>query len=596
MDSSPGSAEDQPFRIIGLSTNKIFGQAATWTLTVKGRGKEQGPLSSRDVMDLWEDPEDVWVRIVVVKDGVPTEVLFGLMNTVTESMTRDGAGARNETYTLTGQDFHKVFDRTQLYINIHENAGQLPIIPLYDAVSENLIGTPDEVMSVLLRAWLGNNGVADKQWALPQSLGGKFFFDLLGLDFGDLRGNIFDPSLYSPDQMMGRSLWQTMTEYSNGMLNEMYTETFEDVPFDRNRPPRPRLTLRERPFPTRDKNNRSWEDLLTHDLGLGDIKARNMSKGAPESRFNYWLLDSKGLVGDGLGTLMQIQQASNRELGVPGSAPIYNIEDIRRHGFRKFTQSTRYFPFREDPKWLTHSARWLQMLHDWYAVAPFELSGTLTTTSIFPGIRIGHRVREARRGGSSIVYYVEGVTQNWQFPAAGSTTLNLTRGEAEGKHLLDMVYDKITGSGTGALDSMLEAATGLVVGTPLGDAVPHGSGPRLDKAVGQVKTAERIYLDTQGVTVDDQQHIARGELTGKHEEDIPDLRPADLPDQQTTLEQEILVGRAEPRERTQGGNLTQRELESGRRLPALEPTDNETENADLTRDQQDLKWRRRRQR
>ncbi len=587
MDSTPGSAKEQPFHIIGLNTAKSFGRAGTWTLTVKGRNGE-------DVQALWDDPEDVWVRIVVIKDGSPAEVMFGLMNTVTESMTRGADGARNVTYMLNGLDFHKVFDKTQLHINIHENAGQLPIIPLYNAVSESLIGTPNEILSILLKAWLGNNGLADKQWALPSGLGASFFFDLLGLDFGDLRGKIFDPALYSPDQMMGRSLWQVMTEYSNGMLNEMYTTTYEEVPFDANRPPRPRLTLRERPFPVHDKGNRSWEDLPTHDLGLGDIKTRRMSKGAPESRYNYWLLDAKGLTGDGLGVQLQIQQASNREKGVPGSGTIYNIEDIRQHGFRKFMQSTRYFPFREDPKWFAHASRWLQMLHDWYAVAPFELSGTLSTTSMFPSIQIGQRVREARRGGGPIVYYVEGVTNDWQFPGAGTTALNLTRGETEGRPLLDMVYDRITGSGVSAFDTAQEAATGLIEGTSLGSDIPHGSGPRLDRAVGQIKTAERIYLARQGHVVDDQQHITRGELTGKQDDDVPDLRPADLPDQQVSLEDEILVGRAKPRERTQGGSLSQRELESGRPMPTLEPKDNSTENADLTRDQQDDKWRRRR--
>ena len=111
------------------------------------------------------------------------------------------------------------------------------------------------------------------------------------MDFQECRGKIYDPALYSPDQMMGKSLWSVLEEYSNGMLNEMYT--VESTIFGHR--PKPQLVLRERPFPSDDKKRRSWIALTTHFMHPGDVKGRQMSKGAPESRFNYWLLDAKGL-------------------------------------------------------------------------------------------------------------------------------------------------------------------------------------------------------------------------------------------------------------------------------------------------------------
>ncbi len=585
VDSSPGERPDQPFRIVGYTTDKAFGgNPGTWTLTVKGR-------NGTDVQRLWQDPEDVWVRIVAVKNGEPHEVMFGLMNTVTDGMTRGTDGARSVTYTLSGFDWHKVLTSTTLYINIHENAGRLPIIPLYNAVSENLIGPPEKIVKTLIDAWIGNNGVADKQWALPASLAGGYLYDLLELDFGELRGQMYDPALYSPDQMMGKSLWQTLQEYSNGMLNELYTTTFEDAPFDANTLPSPTLTLRERPFPSKDKGHRSWDALITHELKPGDIKGRQMSRGAPESRFNYWLLDASGLVGNGLGVQMQIQQAAGMEKGLPGSAPIYNIEDIRRHGFRKFQQSTRYFPFREDLKWLTHSAQWLKLLHDWYVVAPFELSGTLSCSQVFPGIRIGHRAIEKRKTGEDVTYYVEGVSQSWQYPNNGLTTLRCTRGEFADEDLLDIAYERVSSGEANALDSAIEAAVGLVLDTPLGNEVPHGSGPKLDLAVGQVDTAERLYLKRRGKVTADQTHIRRGEVDNVDEGRTRVLRPADLPDQTVSHDDEILVGRSKPRERRQGGNLTQDELERGVRLPVKESQVAATEPSKEPADQAQLRWR-----
>lgn len=585
VSGASGGDGPQPFRIVGLNTQKMFGgQPGTWTLTVKGR---QGT----DVMRLWPDPEDVWVRIVIVKNGAPTEVMFGLMNTVTENLTRGPQGERSVVYTLQGLDFHKVLTSTQLYINIHENAGQLPIIPLYSAVSENIIGSPDQVLRTVINAWLGNNGVADKQWALPKSLGGGFFFDLLHLDFQECRGRIFDPALYNPDQMMGRTLWQTLEEYANGLLNELYTNTFEDTPWAGDPKPRPQLVLRERPFPTDNKGRSSWESLKTHRLAPGDVKGRKMTRGAPESRFNYWLLDSKGLIGDGMSAQLQIQQAATREKGVPGSAPIYNMDDVRKHGFRRFMQGTRYFPFREDPQWFTHSARWLQLLHDWYIVAPYELSGTLQASAVFPAIRVGHRLLEARKIGAEVTYYVEGVSHDWQYPGPGLTTLNLTRGEFADEDLLALAYNQY--SGLGSLLSAAQEAVDLVTGTALGAAVPTGSGPRLDRSVGQIDTPERLYLQQRGKNQGDQTRITRGELQSPDPSRVRQLKPSDLPDQQVSDEAEIAVGRAQPRPRKEGGNLTQRELESGVRLPVKErgiaPVESSKETASEARD----RWRKR---
>jgi hypothetical protein len=583
FDAKP---DDQPFHIVSLSTHKSFGGSpGTWALTVKTR-------ANVDLLRLWQDPEDVWVRIVVVKNGVPNEVMLGLVSTITEDLTRGDQGQRSLTYTIQGLDFHKVLTQTQLYINIHENAGALPIIPLYNAMAENLIGAPNETLENIMWGWLGNNGVADKQWRMPGSLGGGYFFDLLTLDFQECRGKIYDPALYNPDQWMGRSLWDTLEEYSNGLLNELYTQSgFEDVPYEVAQLPDPHLTLRERPFPTTDKGRSDWEDVRTHELKAGDVHGRNISRGAPESRFNYWLLEADGLIGDGLGVQLEIQQAAEVGRGQPGSAPIYNLDDIRKHGFRRFSQRSRYFPFREEIEWLHHSAKWLKMLHDWYVVVPYELAGSLDTTSIFPRIRIGQRVTEKRKDGVDVTYYVEGVSHTWQYPGPGQTTLNVTRGEYGDEDLLEVAYGRISEPKGSPLDNAIEEAVGLVTNTALGAAVPTGSGPRLDRAVGQVDTAERLYLRNRG-KIDDQQHIKRGELRSPPGDRRRRLRPADLPDQQVPVRDEILVGNAEERERKQGGNLTQRELESGIRLPVREEGITQTESSRLTVDEQRARRRR----
>lgn len=573
----------QPARLVGVNTGKRFGSSpGTFTLTLKARG-------GTDVLRLWPDPEDVWVRVVAVKDGKPVEVLFGLLNTVTENLTRNPDGSRNITYTLTGVDWQKVLTSTQLYINIHEHAGDLPMIPLYDALSNAILGTPSAVCEALLVSWLGNNGVGDKQWALPQSLGGGYLFDLLQLDFQTTRGMIKDPALYSPDQMMGKSLWSVLEEYSNGVLNELFATT-NDSGFVADGKPKPMLVLRERPFPTKDKGSRPYNALRIHVLAPGDVKTRSMSRGAPESRYNYWLLDAKGIVGDGLAAQAEMQLETGAEHGEPGGAPIYNVDDVRKHGFRRFIQETRYFPFRDDASWYQEAARWLHMLHDWYAVSPFEQNGSLATTSLLPEIRIGDRVVESRADGSSVTYYVEGVTHDWHYPETGATTLNLTRGEYSDAELLAQVYERVDA----ATWNMITRATGLFSGGPLAATVPTGSGPRLDRITGQLDTPEREFMRRQGALDGQGTNEAEGEPQNPQPGHIERVSEGDLPDQQVSEKVAIATGTASPRPRTQGGNLTQRELEAGIPLPEQELHVGAPETSEETSDQKLARWRKRR--
>jgi hypothetical protein len=570
VDSNPDLGKNQPFRITGFTTTKRFGSnPGTFTINAKSH-------TGVDLLRLWRDPEDVWVRITVFKNGEPFDVMFGLMNTVTEVVDRGEDGTRSVTYQINGFDFQKVFLKTETFINIHEHAGDLPAITLYDAVGKGLIGRPNNIVKTLIDAWLGNEGVGDKQWRFPKSLGGRFFYDALVMDFDeDLRGKIFEPALLSPMTYQGQKLWQLLEEYSNGLLNELFTELDWEFSATQNFV-RPHLVLRERPFPVKD-DHKKWDALQTHYLGMQAIHRRQVSRGAPESRFNYWLIDGKGLLGNGLATLKMIQDAAAKGKGVPGSAPIYDIESIRQHGLRRWQNATRYLPFREDMDLLLHSASWLKIIHDWYSVAPYELSGTITTTELFPYIHIGRRLIEGRRDGNEVTYYIEGVTQNWNYPGPGSTTVNVTRGEYADEDLLeDIVYKRLTGE-VQALDTMIEAATGLqAAANVLANNVPTGSGVQLDKMVGQVDTPERLYLKQQGF-MQSNTAIKRGELTYQ-EDKVARVRSGDLRDQQ-------LPRYAQPMTpRRKAGVLTQEELEAGVRLPVQEIGQHEVDRATLSED------------
>ena len=477
--------------ITAFQSDKQLGAASgSWSLTVKKARQTPDSALRAGPRGLWRDPEDVWVRIKVVVDGQIIDTVLGLVDSVAESVMRSGSGARNETYTITGRDIGKIFETTELFVNFFHD----PSRPLraqgavVATLSEQLVGTPAHFVRVLLETWLGNDGAAETPWLMPQGLGGGPFFSPAIVSSSGLAGSssrltlegagmtgiqamrreengeAIAPTLMQIDQAGGK-LWDTMQEWSNGTLNEMWVDLapasgagladLESLV--------PTLTLRERPFPTREEGGRTtnhtkWDQLLTHTLELGDVKDRKVSKGGAGQRFNYWKLQISGMGSEGFNVDEILQRGVDGvESGHPGNIPIFNTDSIARHGVRMYNQTTKFIPFlyrtradeadgdavREQSRlglsFFQIAAGWLKKLHDWFVIAPYELSGTLTTTRMMPEIRVGQRLREQRLEGN-IMHYVEAVSHSWQYPNAGSSTITVTRGEYEDDDLLEYVY------------------------------------------------------------------------------------------------------------------------------------------------------------
>lgn len=457
---------DPPYKVVGLSTNKGFGEASgSWTLTLKPANPE-----AVDLMDVWDDPEGVWVRLAFIINGVVFDTMLGNIDSVRDGTQRaEQQGARTETLIVTGRDHGKVFETTEMYINVFEREGITPAVAAYEASHRNLQGRPHDFVAALVREWVGNNEISDSQWRLPRSLGGRSFYEILNMSTVSqrTRGDLQDPHIFNPDQM-GRKLWDTLTEYSNGVLNEMWTDLAPDpaarqgtspptdpvtgrrLPVRQSSGLRPALYLRERPFPTRVPfiaGRGRYDALPTFDLFPDDIKDRDISKGGGANKYNFWLLDGSGFQSRSVGLWAQIQDSRGAETqGAPGGYPIYDLDSIRRHGLRRWTQSTKFLPLLDsDVGEIAYavSGVWLNMCHDWYVVAPLERSGTIVTSRVMPWIRVGMRVREQTRTGRRIIYYVEGVAHKYSYPQGGATTLTLTRGEPEDRDFLDEVYERI---------------------------------------------------------------------------------------------------------------------------------------------------------
>lgn len=484
-------SDPAPFKVIGFTSGKGFGEpAGEFTLRLKPT-KQDAP----SLLDLWNDPEGVWVKIEFLINGVAVDTVFGNIDSVREQSVREGSGARTVTFTVTGRDHGKVFAQTEMHINVYERGGALPAIAAYTIAHRSLQGKPHDFVRTLVREWIGNNEVADTQWVFPPSLyGGARFYDVLNLTtISDrTRGDAQDLNLFSPDQQ-GRKLWDAMQEYSNGVLNEMWTDLAPDPARAGTRAAtdpvtgrplavrqlsglKPALYLRERPFPTfvGGLMSNKWEHLPTHDVYPEDIRERDITKGGGANKHNFWFLEGDGLQSRSIGMHARIQEETGLPPGRPGNFPIYDIDNTRRYGLRRFSQSTKFLPITDSTLAeivFAVSGDWLQMLHDWYVVAPFELSGTIQTTRALPWIRVGHRIREHTRTGALIIYYVENVDHSYSFSAQGataSTTLTLTRGEPEDRHFLREVYERLESSArtVGALENRAVGLEGAAAEAP----------------------------------------------------------------------------------------------------------------------------------
>ena len=448
-----------PFRIVGFSSAKGFGApAGSFSMTLK-------PFDGADVLDLWEEPEGVWVQVTENLNGTYFDLWLGIIDTCTKRVERVSGGARIATFTVTGRGFGKVFAETTIFSNIYTRGAGLPVNIAAESAFIEHDGsyqfTPAVRVLDIMRIWLGNNGQADAQWLFPPSLyNGRSFFDVLNKSTVDttVRGNSQDLTGFPVDPH-GTPLWDTITGFTNPVLNEFWPDlapdprrdaadlpgdtpvdpvTGRDIPLPSVLGLLPSIYLRERPFPSSEFGELKWNRLPTHEIDENQIASVTMAKGNSAERFNYWTLLAESAQGQIIDIDQQVNASADSavvgdgSIGNPGSIPVWDATSIRRYGLRIYRQSSLYFPLNDHDIGklvLGMVPRWLRLLYDWYAVSPKEISGSLTTAYLMGWIRVGHRVRITEEDGTQTIFYVEAVNHQYQYPQGGKTTLTLTRGE-----------------------------------------------------------------------------------------------------------------------------------------------------------------------
>jgi hypothetical protein len=194
------------------------------------------------------------------------------------------------------------------------------------------------------------------------------------------------------------------------------------------------VVYRDKPFPivdplniwTGDKGYSSpWFSLPLYVIPRQMVRNFDVGKGGAE-RFNAFFITSP------------LHQEALGINCIDIITPLWDKNDIFRHGLRKFDISSKYAA--ADAELLNMVEEQQIAIRDWYAINPYLFNGSLELGVGIPDIRVGMRARipGERSEEHDETYYVESVSQNWTFGPGLKTTLGVTRGwKGTDRSLLD---------------------------------------------------------------------------------------------------------------------------------------------------------------
>lgn len=392
-----------------------------------------------------------WVDIAILRNGVHLPLARGVVDSVREA-TSSAGGATVRVWNVSGRDHGAFFEHPITWTTFYSMD--------LDQISGGLIGhdvnfeqggRPDQMFPLLVKAAMGP-GKLGGMWELPPSLAEKFsgkkrLYDLLRVipysasrldPSSGLRGVCFrGPQLWMEG---GTTLHQTLMNWANPALNEIY---YDLIPAGESDPPnglpnfyfrefgKPRVIepalvsdfgdigafIRERPFPNTVEGDCSmWFDLPTWTIPTWLIESADLGFGGHE-RFNLFSLNvEQGLVGT--------------DPQLPIAKPMWNRESVQKWGLRAFDQTTPFYAKSQD-QFYEERKRWLRLLVDWFAPAPYLRQGTISFGIGLPEVRVGQRViLDSGLGADQCEqFYVEGVRHEWRWPPGTmKTTLTVTHG------------------------------------------------------------------------------------------------------------------------------------------------------------------------
>lgn len=436
IPQSGRSARDEDPTVVSANWQKQIGPAAGY-FHVQVKANRRTAFLQRIV-------DDDWLDLTFIRNGRRYHQVRGLIDTIREdTVVVDGATER--VYNIRGRDHGKVWEQTQVYFNrfIGENVGGSALLRVFAASNPDVFGDVAQTVRAFLVQFLkevGDQGTGTF-WTLPPGIPGvgsnSRFTDVVEFvtDNGGHVGGVgytnrparvaFNPNFLDPQ---GNNLWYLAQQWSDPAYCELYTEL---VNRDTLAVPGPgeeftpdnaavAVIVRDRPLPYGDdpRAESGWFRLPLVEVAAQDIDSNASVGRGGEERYNAYFVKGKAF-------------AEYASANVDLVSPLVDVEDIKRHGFRRFDTTSNYVPdLARNGSWRDFITHQRAQIRDWHSLNPYLLNGYLPLARGFPDIRVGTRVRVLGSSGDreDQTYYVEGVTQDWRLPEGMRTTLQVSRG------------------------------------------------------------------------------------------------------------------------------------------------------------------------
>jgi hypothetical protein len=414
-------AEDDDGSLINVTTNKTIGSpSGTWSFTIK-------PSRSKTYPDLRElIADDDWVDIVLSRHGKKWHVMRGMVDEIRRIKSVGGSGATTTQYLVTGRDFGRVWEGTPVWFNRFraENAGGALSIRIFQGV--NFTGSVTNTVKGILEGFikqLGNLGrnVWEPPPGVPNTVSGSFVDSVVYNDSGFTD----DPPRFAVNaQLMdpqGQGCWELGKEWSDPMFCELWCDLISpDGPFSDGTEvalgdAAMGLILRDIPYPNLvDGLDSPWFKLPLFIIPRQAVIEDNIGRSGLE-RYNAFFVGPQVNQDFGISEQLDITE------------PLWDVEDMKIHGMRRFDVNTHYASTKADILTLTKGQR--ERIRDWYCINPYLFNGSLSLGRGFPEVRIGSRVRiPGVSEADQETYYVESVGHTWNFGPGLRTNLGVTRG------------------------------------------------------------------------------------------------------------------------------------------------------------------------
>jgi len=410
-----------------------------------------------------------WLVLYMQKNGKEVPKILNV-DRVARIKEVDENGTVTVTFIVSGRDYGKVLEKTNIYYNPF--LGTAIYRGIVILTKEGILrGTPTFLVKKFLDIYLGNSidsKVAESaekadiaelnQWFIPQELKWELgisskthkraklrgdvdtsdisineavgvewpsFYDILNVDYLQETDGA---KTYDDSSNIQGILWNLLKEASNEQVNELFLEhkTVNGIT-------EPALIMRSIPFTEpshkfKAKNN-IGNDILIKMIDLDRIVVEDKeiwSEDLGETdhvKFNFFLLSSTA--GSFSNELLSIAYQFGEI-----KYPRLNAASIQRNGTLLRTDSTDFaFEATVDNKddFIESLKAFNERLYYWWKDAHKFESGVMEIDGN-PYMEVGKALEARYSSGETYLYYIEGYTHTWDFPNIMQTSLQLTRG------------------------------------------------------------------------------------------------------------------------------------------------------------------------